>query len=152
MKANFKMTGALRLEKVLKALPKKLRERDGLSAVRAGATVVRKSIQAEAPVSGFDHGKYGPLKKNIKATRVAERQTRTSITVTVHTGKAYWGMFSEFGTYKMPAQPFFAPGLDAAATPALQRITVRLSSGMAKTAKELAGRYGSMRKSTKRRL
>ena len=146
------MTGFKELENVLKHLPDKLHDSVAVKAVRAGAGKVRKEIKTNAPVSGFDHGPYGPLSKNIRVTRNRYEETRHSVVVTVHTGKGYWGMFLEFGTVKMPAQPFFAPGLDAAASPALQAMVVTLSTGLVKISMELAGRYGSMKKSTKRRL
>lgn len=53
----------------------------------------------------------GILKRaiNVKITRREAFSTEVLIGV----GKAYWGLFNEFGTSKMRAQPFLRPALDA---------------------------------------
>jgi HK97 gp10 family phage protein len=60
----------------------------------------------------------GVLKRaiNVRITRREAFSTEVNIGV----GKAYWGMFQEFGTSKMKAQPFLRPALDAKGEEAVQ--------------------------------
>lgn len=150
-KPAFKIIGLRETEKVLKALGPKLAERELMKALRAGGNVIKKEVKARAPVGTEPpNAKFGTLKDNIKTTAI--KKTRFAGEVAVHTGKAYWAMFVEFGTVKMPARPFIGPAFDAVKKNAIDKFVKTLGRGVEKTALELAGKFGSLKKSTKRRM
>lgn len=75
------------------------------------ATKIRDQVKERAPA------KTGALKRSIKAKR--NRDTRTNISSSViadrsggRTGSGYHWHFLEFGTVKMPAQPFINPTVE----------------------------------------
>ena len=141
------------MDKVLKAMPKRLAERELTNAVRAGARVIRKEVAARAPrgaVTSKASEKYGPLHKQIRVSRV--KKTRHSVEFEIHTGSAFWGKFIEFGTAKIAPRPWMTPAVDTSAPAAMVKIKERLGKGIEKTARELAGKFGSIRKATLRRL
>ena len=155
MAQKSRITGAKEMARVLKALPPRVAERDLLGAVRVGAGVVKREAVKRAPKSGRGTRKVRgkdrkALQKEIKVTKIASDSKGAA--VAVHTGKAFWGMFSEFGTSRQPARPWLSPALDASAVAALGRLGKNLGDRLERTAKELAGRYNALKKSTKRRL
>jgi HK97 gp10 family phage protein len=64
----------------------------------------------------------------------------------IHVGQAFWGMFLEFGTRNMQAQPFVRPALDAESGRAVREIGKALGRGVEREAKKLAGSYKRARK------
>jgi HK97 gp10 family phage protein len=77
----------------------------------AVATTVRDKVKARAPK------KTGALMKSIKAKR--NKGTRTEMSASVvadrsggRTGRGFHAHFLEFGTVKMPAQPFIVPTVE----------------------------------------
>ena len=160
MAKNSSISGVSEIDKVLKAMPEKLAERILVSGARAGANVIRKSIVDRAPRSGLgadarsrrsSSGKdYGPLHKNIRVTR--RKITDVSVEFAIHTGQAFWALFLEFGTVKMSARPFFTPAVDTSVQPAVARTGKVLGDRITKQAKELSGKFGSIKKGTRRRI
>jgi len=148
---KLEIKGAKELEKVIRMLPRKMGEDVLVRATRSGATIVKNEIKKRAPVGkGPAHPKYGRLKNNIKTTKIKQRGG--AATIAVHTGKAYWGSFLEFGTSKMSARPFFRPAFDSRWPKALDKIGERLGINLEKVAKQLAGRYRSLTKAQRRRM
>ena len=148
-----RLQGFKELDKVLKALPGRLAERELTSAVRAGARVIVKEARARAPrgaVPSEMSKKFGPLHKKIRARRV--RKTRHSVEFAIDTGSAWYGALLEFGTKDIAPRPWMTPAFDTSAQPALAKIGTALAKGIEKTATELAGKFGSIRKSTLKRL
>jgi len=153
--ARSKITGAKELERVLKRLGPRIAKKESVTAVKAGAVVMRRAIKAAAPVSGESaerrkkrgtSGKdYGPLKKNIRIKRIKGKPEYL-----VHTGGAFWGMFLEFGTKHMPPQAWFTPAFDATVAPALNGIKSKLAERLQVAAKEIAGPLSKIKKSTRR--
>ena len=147
------LQGFAELDRVLKALPGRLAERELTSAVRAGANVIRKEARARAPRGGVPSEmskKFGPLHKKVRTARV--KKTRRSVEFAVNDGSAFYGAFLEFGTKDIAPQPWLTPAFDASVQPALAKIGTSLARGLERTAKELAGKFGSIRKSTLKRL
>ena len=147
------LQGFKELDKVLKALPGRLAERELTAAVRAGANVIRKEARARAPRGGVPSEiskKFGPLHKKIRVARV--KKTRHSVEFVVNEGRAFYGFFLEFGTKNIAPRPWMTPAFDVAAPAAVQKIGERLTKGVLKVTKELAGKFGSIRKSTLKRL
>lgn len=143
--------GARELDRVLKQLPKALRGQVLENAVRAGANVVRKEARARAP-RGADasHPSLGRLADNLRVSK--DKRGANSVDMLLHTGKAFWGMFLEFGTSKVPARPWFRPALDRMAGAALGKIGERVGKNVEKRAAELAGKFGKISRATRRRL
>ena len=114
-----------------------------MALVIAGCSIVQRvaTCAGERPISSATSNKVTKISSDSKGAAVA-----------VHTGKAFWGMFSEFGTSRQPARPWLSPALDASAVAALGRLGKNLGDRLERTAKELAGRYNALKKSTKRRL
>ena len=169
MAEQAKLEGARELDRVLAQLPKDLAKFKLEQSVRTGANVIRKAWKQAAPRDSSGSRsqmsqRFGSLHDNIKTTRVKRigsrvssasdigRETKGAVEFVVHTGDAFWGMFLEFGTEKMPAQPWARPAFEAHQREAMNRIGDKLGRELEKTAEELAGRFGAIRKSTRRRL
>lgn len=82
-------------------LPNQMRATER-SALRAGGALLRKRIQARAPV------RTGHLKA--KGVFVSTRASGSEASVSV--GVDYVGRFNELGTVHMAARPFMRPALD----------------------------------------
>lgn len=145
--------GFKELDKVLKALPGRLAERELTNAVRAGANVIRKEARARAPRGGVPSEmskKFGPLHKKIRSRRV--KKTRLSVEFVVNEGSAFYGALLEFGTKHIASRPWMTPAFDTSAPAAVQKVGERLGKGVEKVTTELAGKFKSIRKSTLKRL
>lgn len=145
--------GFKEIEQVLKALPGRLAERELTNATRAGANVIRKEARARAPRGGVSSAmskKFGPLHKKIRSRRV--KKTRRSVEFVINEGSAFYGKFLEFGTKNIAPQPWITPAFDTKASAAVQKVFERLAKGVEKTTTELAGKFGSIRKSTLKKL
>lgn len=153
MATTSKVEGLAAINKVLLALPGRLAERELANAVRAGARVIQKEVIARAP-----HGaepseaskEFGPLHKKIKVRRVKPR-SRLAASFAIRAEVPY-AAHVEFGTVKTPARPFMSTALDVSAQAAIEKVRERLVKGVEKVAAELAGKFGSLRKATRRRL
>lgn len=124
---TIKVEGLAQLEKQLKELSGELANKALKKASMAGAEVFRKEASLRAPVGPdrtIKHGKKaGKLAKHLFESifkKVFKEKKSvfdgfTSGTVWVKIGwrkKAFWGMFNEFGTSKMPAHPFMRVAFD----------------------------------------
>ncbi len=148
-----KIAGANELERVLKKLPGRLAERELNSAARAGANVWRKAMKDAAP-RGNDPSEAskerGPLHENIRTTRV--KKTNHSVEMAVHTGRAFWGTWFEFGKVGLAGTHWATSAIDATASEALSRVGKTLIRRLEKLAKELAGPLSKISKSTRGKL
>ena len=153
------LTGAKELEKVLRQMPRKVGISVLQSALRQGANIVKKEAIARAPMAHkvylspkvvFKKKKYGHLKDNIRVT--ATRHRGGAAQMTIHNGRAFWGMFLEFGTSKMGARPWLTPAFEATHQQALDKIGDALGKQIEKAASILAGPYVKMSKAFKRKL
>lgn len=151
MAQTTRIEGAREFERVLKQLPKGLRGKVLDNAVRAGANVVRKEAKRLAPRGANEpHPKFGRLVDNIRVSK--DKRGRDSVNMILHTGRAFWGMFHEFGTSRMAARPFMRTAFDEHVVEALAKIGDRMGKNIEKTAKELAGKFRSIKRATRRRL
>ena len=148
-----KITGAREMERALKLLPRRLAERELTSAARAGANVWRKAMVAAAPRGSDPSGaskERGPLHKNIRTTRI--KKTKLSVEMAVHTGRAFWGTWFEFGKIGQAATHWASSAIDSTAAAALERVGKTLGRRLEKLATELAGPLSKISKGTRRRL
>ncbi|MET0154745.1 MAG: HK97-gp10 family putative phage morphogenesis protein [Rickettsiales bacterium] len=150
MEITFSGGGAI--NDVMQKLPERLRGNVAAGALRAGANVMREEIVRRAPVNKkcrktFKGKRYRTLRENIRVT--ATHTGAEGATVTIHTNAAFWGMFSEYGTSKKSARPFFRPAIDATADAALEEIRKYLESRIAREVKSLQRAFakGGIKKS-----
>ncbi len=92
-------------------------------ALREAGDIVKEAIKVEVPI------RTGTLKRSIETSRV---KTKDGIKhVEVGPGKdGYYGKFVEFGTVKMKAKPFMAPGYEKSKDKALAVIEAELKKGL----------------------
>jgi HK97 gp10 family phage protein len=135
--ARVEVKGLRELGLQMRALGADMAGKVARQATASGASVVRKAVKDRVPV---DTG-------NLRAAIVMKRERQTRLTeeyvVAVRKGKrrdvtaakrgegklgkdAYYAHMVEFGTVKMPAQPFIRPGFEESAGRATEAIAKRL--------------------------
>lgn len=156
---TIQIEGLKELEKALKELPLEIQKRPLRSAVSAGAKEIADEAISKAPV-----GQTGNLKKSLYRyrsrrlsaigketflvgvrkgkgiygnTNLNRRLNRVGKTYKTQ-GEAYYWRFLEFGTSKMPAQPFLRPAYENAKERAVQIIKERLGKAIEAQARKLA--------------
>lgn len=159
---QIKVEGLAELAKALKALPPEIAGKNGgplRRAIGRAAVVIRDDARRRAPVD------TGNLRDNIIAvrkrkspqgtegyfvevrrkrrkyanTRANRRKGRVGKTYE-NLGEAYYGMFVELGTAKMPAQPFLRPAFESKKTEAVETFRVELAKGIEQAARKVRGR------------
>lgn len=88
--------------------------------VLESAEIIEKEIQSRAPVS------TGALISAIDTSSAHTKSTASATVQVEHSGQEgieHYAIFKEFGTSKMPAEPFFRPGVAAAADPVRDHLT-----------------------------
>lgn len=148
--------GAREMEQVLRRLPAQLAKKTLAAALRDAAEPILDEARRLAPVGQESKGRvrlrttqrgkvtishYGKLKPSLRIATVPDRLTPHSASVVVTAGKAFWGMFVEFGTRFMAAKPFLRPAFEAKKMEALNRLGKALGERIEKAAKKLAGPY-----------
>ena len=137
---TVKVDGLADLGKRMQTLSADVSNRIARAATAAGAVVIRKAAQQKVAVD------TGNLKKNIIVKRIpkGESTLTSQHIVTVRKGKltakqkgtglkdAYYGQFVEFGTAKMPAQPFLRPAYDESKREAVEAIKDRIEKRLKK--------------------
>lgn len=145
MNQVVQVQGFRELEKLLKELGKEPARRALRSAVRAGANVIKSEALLAVPVgSEAPHPKYGRLKDNLKV--VLAKTGAAPVEYSVSVGRAFWGMFQEFGTRFQPARPWLRPAFDHAKIAALKTIETGLGKSIEREAMKLANKHGTKRK------
>lgn len=148
---RVEVKGLRELGKALSALSADVQKKAANSAVQAGAAIVRNAAKRKAPVSNpaaTPEVPPGFLRDNIIARRQRKKGNYTAqYAVTVrHKGKKaagredgtnpyQVGIFNEFGTVKMPAQPFMRPAFEETKQQALGAIQKRLKQRIDKANK-----------------
>lgn len=136
-----RVVGLDEARRALKQLPDKVQRRVLRGATAAGARAMAKAVKDAAPVETGEQSnaskQYGRLKDNVRVIRLRRGYPDTTAAYRVDTGKAFWGMFLEFGTRLISARPWFRPAVDASGDKALNTIKERLASGVAREAEKL---------------
>lgn len=153
-KQQMRLEGGEELNQAMEALPRGLQEPTLAKGLRPGANEIRDEAQDWAPQSpgGPTYPSYGSLAENIRVNKAKKSERRHQAHLVIHTGDAFWGLFSEFGTSRQTATPWFRPAVESAWDYALQKIGKRMARLVEKEAEKLAGKYGSLGKTRKRRL
>lgn len=143
-RTTVRVEGLSEMNEKLKKLSDDVKGRIARAAVTAGAVIIRDRAIALAPVSDVPHGfrgqkgvkiSPGNLKRNIIAKRLAPGETQDSAAAIVALRQsghpptdAFYGRFVEFGTVKMPAQPFMRPAFEQTKEAALNAIRDRIAT------------------------
>lgn len=137
---SIKVEGLKELERKLLGMSPKLAKNGLRSAVAAGSRVIMAEAKKNVPVD------TGTLRRAIfmKQIREASSNSKQTYFVGVRKGKGerkknrdgWYFHFVEFGTVKMPAQPFLRPAFEAKKTDAVEVIKRRLAERVAKIAGE----------------
>jgi HK97 gp10 family phage protein len=141
---EMKLDGLRELSKQLQLLPERVARNALRSAVYAGARVVRKAVQARAPVA------TGKLKASVYQKQIREHSNLYTqvFFVGVRSGARkkrdgskdfsrdawYWRMH-EMGTSKMAARPFVRPAFMAAHEEAARAIATKLADRISEEAR-----------------
>jgi HK97 gp10 family phage protein len=127
MELKTEVHGAEEINRALGQLPERLQRLAVGRALNAGADIVIAEAKARAPLGVYDasdpmtaqRARFGPLKSSIRRGRV---RGRDAATVAVGIGRAFWGLFQEFGTVRMAARPWFRPAWEASKLQAFEAI------------------------------
>lgn len=154
---QYQIQGGKELVDVLKKLPEGMGDKVVAGALRSGAKIIQEEAKNSAPVSaiGFSSKSRRDKRtstKNTKMGQVTELiHLRDQIKITsaktdgsetrlkVYTGKAFWGLFLEFGTSKMAARPWMRPAFERVKTFVLETIGKTLGKAIETRAEKLAG-------------
>lgn len=137
---TIKVDGLQDLERKLLSYGDRLAKNGLRASVAAGARVVLKEARANVPVD------TGTLKRSLYMKQIREESTNTVQTyfVGARFGKAeqkknrdaFYFPFVEFGTEKMPAQPFMRPAFESTKEAAIEAIKNKLAERVEKLAGE----------------
>lgn len=139
MASTVHIKGAREMEQLLRQLPAAVARQTLVKALRESAEPVLEEARRLATV-GTEAKGYGKLKPSLKIVNVPGRLTAHSATVAVTVGKAFWGLFLEFGTRFMSARPFLRPAFEAKKEAALARLGLALGEQIEKAAQRLRRR------------
>lgn len=154
--STVRLHGAREMEQVLKQLPEHISRQVVVGALRDAAQPILDEARRLAPVGQESKGRvrlrrtkkgkvtvsnYGKLKLNLKIITLPAAKLEHSAGVAVSVGKAFWGMFVEFGTRHMGKKPFMRPAFEAKKMEALNILGKRLGERIEKAAEKLAGPY-----------
>ncbi len=120
MAEKFKTQGLSELKKALKQFPENVERRILRSMAMAGAQVVVKKARNNVPVDS------GGLKKGI--IRRSKKGPKAPGRVVVSVGPrsdVFYGMYFEFGTSKIPADPWLRPALDSSPAEIMEAMRLR---------------------------
>lgn len=143
MAESIKVSGLRELGQRMRSLSADMAGKVARQATAAGAGVARKNIKARVPVD------TGNLRAAVVMKRVRDTNLTEEYVVAVRKGKrrdvtaakkgegklgkdAYYAHMVEFGTVKMPAQPFVRPGFEESVQPATEAIRKRLKARLDK--------------------
>lgn len=151
----MQMTGFKELNDVLKQLPKELAQQAVRGALRKAAVPILEEARRLAPFGHEAKGRvrvrrtkggkvrianYGKLRGELKIISLPNKNAQAGTSVAISVGKAYWGMFLEFGTRHMSKRPFLRPALEMKAEQALAVLRNELAANIVKIAERLARR------------
>ena len=126
------INGIKDIQKVFRLLPKRLQDKALMSALRAGATIQRKEIAANAPRAA---GGGGFLASHIVSKRVKGQFA----IITGPSRAAFYGGFQEFGTSRTPARRYIRNAFDGTSNAVKTKIMAQLVKAIGREAKKLRG-------------
>jgi HK97 gp10 family phage protein len=148
---KMELLGAKETSDVIKKLPPELAKKVYTAALRKGANVFRDAMKEAAPTDSKYNRRHTMSKGKGQSKRTEFIKLRNEIKVSftkistisfelaIHVGRAFWGMFLEYGTTKMGARPWARPVYETKKEEALDVTGKALGEGVEKTAARLAG-------------
>lgn len=156
---SVKVTGLKELKQRLSTLERKAKNRIAVKAMRRGGVIIRDQARENAPLlkEKVPHRKRGTLRKSIvtrtklqkdgsvrtvifvrtlKNSKILEFKSKTGKSGAYNPNDPFYWRFLEFGTSKMPAQPFLQPAFSSKKEKALQEIISTLRDEISKEAKK----------------
>lgn len=137
--------GAAQLEAFLRDLPPRIAKTALQHSLNAGAAIVVDAFKTSAPVGPDAGGKVRHGKNLGKLRDAIHRGTLNlagaSLTVGIGIGKAFWGVFDEFGTSRQAARPWLRPAWERVKYAVLNAIGRDLGSSIEREALKLAGEH-----------
>lgn len=136
------VSGFREMDILLRQLGPKIESRVLQNATSAGARIMAKEVKANAPKGSGKQSaaskRYGRLEKNIRVQvlRIAKAKGRRG--ARVDTGDGFWGLFLEFGTRFIRAQPWFRPAIDRSQNAAINKLKKTMGRGIEREAAKLA--------------
>ena len=140
--------GGEELAQVLRALPGAIESAVLDQSTRAGAKVLQQGMERRRQARGWNLGGGFYVKKNRERSRP---EGRSSYRI-APASEGYHALFLELGTVKMPAQPLMRPTVDAERSATVQAIVNKARKGVLRESAKLAGEFGALGKTRKRRL
>jgi HK97 gp10 family phage protein len=137
---RVKVEGVSELKAAFEQLGVEVSTRIGVRANREAARLLQSELIQAAPYDPREKKRaknYGHLRDNIRIRRQRARN-QGHITMNVTTGNAFWGNFLEFGTVRMPAQPWFRPIVESLRELLLGKQIGGLRDGIEREAKKAA--------------
>jgi len=117
---SFKIEGADELFAKMATYPQRFLDKGTRNALSEGAEVIRKEISARSLVlTGFEQDHVA------KRVTVSTKSDRAEALVG-WVKKAYYAMFSEFGTKNQPAHPVMRPAFETTKNAAMQKVIDKL--------------------------
>ena len=146
---HTEVKGMRELRRLLLQLPERSQKKVLRAAARKGALILKNAAKANAPTGGYSGRALLTFRKGGVQARAIKLRDEIKITLrrgstpqdvhfAVHSGKAYWGMFLEFGTWKQPATPWLRPALDEKGSAAVRAVGDALGKGIEKEALKLS--------------
>jgi HK97 gp10 family phage protein len=151
MASGARILGLAKLHKKLNAMPQVAKDEIRKSLEAAAEEIVGMARRL-APVlkNGDERRKSGSLRDSIGWTwgkapkgsitlgKVAEASLAGDLTITIYAGnsEAFYARWIEFGTQKMPAQPFFFPSYRATKKRAASRVRRSVTRAAKKVASQ----------------
>lgn len=155
---SVKITGLKELGQTMEALGRKTKNKLGAKAMRKGGAIIRDQARANAPLlkEKVPHRKRGTLKKaiiastkpqkdgsvrtiifvrSLKTSKVLEFKGKTGKSGAMNPNDPFYWRFVEFGTSKMPAQPFLQPAFSAKKEQAAREVITTLRNDILQEAK-----------------
>ena len=145
---TYEMKGWKELNQVLKDLPQEIRKKVIDKSMRKGGEFLRDKIREKAPVGTLEVRKNNIRTNKNKVLKFIKLVNEINVVsggvennlrlFRITTGKAYWGMFYEFGTKKQQKRPFMRPVFDENKEQVTRITFEELTKGVIDTAQKLA--------------
>jgi len=153
MADTLKLTGLREMENVLRQIPAEMSVKIVTAALKKSAVPILDEARSLAPLGKESKGRtrvrnnkkgntvvsdYGKLKTSLKIINITKYRPGYSATVAVSVGKAFWGMFLEFGTKYMGKKPFMRPAFESKKAAAVSLLAMNLRKELDKSVKRHA--------------
>lgn len=135
------VVGLDQLKNVLESLPIAVRSGVGSKALRQGAMFMQNRVKDRAPVAHLEvrnnNIRYNTRSKRVEFIKLKDeirivngKKAADQVQMFITVGRAYWGMFREFGTRDQSASPFMRPAFDESVEDTIKIITSSLAQGV----------------------